>query len=154
MRFGLVERRPGQFVDPHVAELKNPRTAYYECRDCQVPMPPWFYVHDELWRTQFDHHHAGIVCWECFEDRIGRPLTREDLHPLTLCNAYWFRRFDRQVNPLARVLGTFEGPEWDELQGEVRKNRLSKIAGTFQGEAWDLLLEEIQNQRRLTAETE
>lgn len=69
------EVRPGMWV----AQTTNGSKRYsYECAVCKEPDPMIFMVNDELWeRTQL----KGMICAECFEGVIGRPLTFDDLRP-------------------------------------------------------------------------
>jgi hypothetical protein len=55
-------------------ELSN--YAYY-CASCKTEFPPIFMVKDELWRKYGNGH--GILCFICFEQRLGRDIRIEDL---------------------------------------------------------------------------
>lgn len=52
------------------------RTIGTRCLDCDSPDPIFFVVNKELW----DEYGVKdkTLCWECFEKRIGRKLTKDD----------------------------------------------------------------------------
>jgi hypothetical protein len=67
--------RPG--VDTKTVEYQGftLMSTRYFCQDCLKPSPDLFMVLDWLWR------HLGlngIICLDCFEKRLGRPLVAQD----------------------------------------------------------------------------
>lgn len=60
-----------------------PWDATTSCKDCGAPagLKPGcmvaFYVHDELWNSFADTH--DVLCFDCAEKRLGRPITLADL---------------------------------------------------------------------------
>lgn len=55
------------------------RDTEYFCQDCRKDhfIAMHFMVKDDLWNTHCPDN--GIICWKCFEARMGRPITLEDL---------------------------------------------------------------------------
>jgi hypothetical protein len=52
------------------------------CIDCPVYNPPPFMVRDELWDALTSAgERRRVLCWNCFERRLGRALTVADLRP-------------------------------------------------------------------------
>lgn len=41
-----------------------------------------FYLHDELWNSIADTH--DVLCFDCTEKRLGRPITLDDLKDCAL----------------------------------------------------------------------
>jgi len=62
-----------------VPNSKTKRVPFHYCMDCKVLYPPLFMVYADLWLSVFPSHKSGIICWECFETRIGRSLRIGDL---------------------------------------------------------------------------
>lgn len=74
----ICQLRPGVgrraiFLGGHVLFEK-----VFWCQDCKTTAHGLtnFMVENTLWRSQ---HLTGIICWQCFEERIGRQLEEEDL---------------------------------------------------------------------------
>jgi hypothetical protein len=62
--------------DEHGA-IADDRGAWWPCKWCGR-RADCYRVSDELWRT-YGPPAQGWLCLECFEDRLGRPLSRDDL---------------------------------------------------------------------------
>lgn len=54
------------------------------CQDCEAESPACFIVHDALWNATCPQ--GGVICVECFEKRLGRPLEISDLKRNHTCN--------------------------------------------------------------------
>lgn len=71
------EIRPGVFRhDLLLAHGIDVREMRRNCGDCHEPEPMLFSVHKDLWAA---HGNGGILCLPCFEKRLGRPITMDDL---------------------------------------------------------------------------
>lgn len=49
------------------------------CMDCLEVYPEFFMVKDTIWYQVFRRPDSGIICWDCFEVRLGRSLRMDDL---------------------------------------------------------------------------
>jgi hypothetical protein len=63
-----------------------------ECLDCTQfqRYTDLFMVHDALWEAITSAgERKRVLCWTCFEKRLGRPLVKDDLHfcPCTMTHA-------------------------------------------------------------------
>ena len=61
----------------------------YYCMDCSILDPPLFIVHDDLWFSIFPDKSSGMICWNCFEIRLGRKLTLSDLKRVPINSSYF-----------------------------------------------------------------
>lgn len=63
---------------------KNSHPANY-CEDCHESCPTQFIVHDKLWREVYGpdkpEFMMNLLCLDCFQRRLGRNITWEDLKP-------------------------------------------------------------------------
>jgi hypothetical protein len=73
-KFDDLEIRPGVFR--HAATLEK-RPDYFCCMDCKAGYPLSFVVEDDVWEAA--GLTTGIICYPCFEKRLGRKLTVQDL---------------------------------------------------------------------------
>jgi len=57
------------------------------CMDCYVPYPTGFMVHNKVWKeAEFKTSYDGVICIQCFEERLGRTIKAEDLTEVPLNN--------------------------------------------------------------------
>lgn len=86
----------------------------YACVDCGKTRHPMFMVHDALW-AKARYHKDDIACRRCFEFRIGRKITCDDL---TLCglNFMEFPEFCTEEN--YRRLYAQDGLDYDKTKAE------------------------------------
>lgn len=57
-----------------LGKYKGKQVSHY-CQDCLTPFPEMFMVRNQLWQQM---GLDGLICIDCFERRLGRPLTRRD----------------------------------------------------------------------------
>lgn len=71
-----VLRRPG--VCHRQAVVFGIRFVQWDffCQDCKTHDLDGFMVHDALWRSLC---LKGVICLSCFENRLGRKITKADL---------------------------------------------------------------------------
>lgn len=104
-----VLERPG--VVSRTAEFKGMEMSVVRmfCQDCQAPFPTLFMVQDWLWRHL---GLEGIICLDCFERRLGRPLAAQDFKEPKY-NGFLFR------SPPAPM----PEPEWETFVQSVMEKR-------------------------------
>jgi len=56
--------------------------------DCGEKYPNIYMVHDKLWLSVA--HKKAILCLSCFQKRLGRKVTRDDLKRDVECNELAF----------------------------------------------------------------
>lgn len=79
---GLGERTQAVYVPAQDLEVWA-RRSY--CVGCGCLNPTLFMVHDALWAAVVSDPRA-LLCLQCFQSRLGRPVTRADLRDVP-CNA-------------------------------------------------------------------
>ena len=89
-----TETRPGIYSGPDHKGRAIVR--YTECMDCHTAWPHMFMLKPTVWAKLFDDRYAGIICWNCFQSRLGRRLVAQDLDPEIVLNDFWFRRLLRR----------------------------------------------------------
>lgn len=62
-----------------------------KCEVCHKPNPDMFRVSDELWLKHFQPE--DFVCHECFEKKLGRKLTLDDLEITPYCNKWFIEKY-------------------------------------------------------------
>ena len=89
------KKRPGHWTRTVEVNGVQVREKLFGCMDCdQNPLTQRNYlhlpmVHDHLWREHVGTSTAGQICVPCFEKRMGRRLTPEDLKVGPGMNAPW-----------------------------------------------------------------
>jgi len=65
------------------------RDTKYFCQDCERdPMAmTQFIITKDLWDTHCPD--GGVICWQCFEARLGRPILLDDLEAVPLNEAFF-----------------------------------------------------------------
>lgn len=68
-------------VDDGLGKIRDGLFRYVRtyCIDCRARNPMCFWVEPKLWRSAGFLGRAGIICFNCFQTRIGRPLVLADL---------------------------------------------------------------------------
>jgi len=59
----------------------------FNCQDCSKPMYNGYMVHNSLWFEAMGSG-GGIMCMFCFENKLGRSLTLDDLTKAPINDPY------------------------------------------------------------------
>ena len=52
-------------------------------------------IKDDLWRMCAGAFAKDLICWDCFEGLLGRPIQIEDLKPDVACNQFFIKRMQK-----------------------------------------------------------
>jgi hypothetical protein len=69
------------FEQHRVAHSHTGYWCHFTCPDCGANPVCGYMVKDELWASTGLPRRAGYYCLSCFERRIGRKITKDDLKP-------------------------------------------------------------------------
>lgn len=78
------------------------------CLECHKHPVDGYMVKDNIW-TRFYDEFSGWVCSRCFQDKLGRPLTKEDLIDCLMSRGFLDGLSKEEISKYASLLNLYSG---------------------------------------------
>ena len=88
--------------------MSKPRSCpLYRCRLCGRDADGLYIFTRELRLRLCGDPNARVICWDCVEERLGRPVQASDLKPDAICNQRYIKllkQLENKTTPKENVI--------------------------------------------------